>query len=169
MNRRLLLQLAAALSLTVASLLAIAAAARADERGIEVSEAFARATIGRATSGVVYLRLVNHATLPERLTAASTPVAARADLHMTERDGDVVRMRRMESVAIPAGEAVAFSPGASHIMLSGLKAPLREGDRVLLTLEFETAGAVTIEVPVRSITAGARSAGDADGEAHGAH
>lgn len=166
MNRRLLLQLAAALSLTFASILAIAAAAaRARPAGIEVRHAFARASIGAATSGVVYLTLVNHAASPDRLLAASTPAAARTDLHMTEQDGDVVRMRRVETVAIPAGETVAFSPGSAHIMLSGLHGPLREGDSLALALQFETAGSLTIEVPVRSIAAGA--AGDV--EEHEAH
>jgi periplasmic copper chaperone A len=165
MNRRLMLQLAAALSLTLASILAIAVAARADAGGIEVREAFARASIGQATAGAVYLTIVNHASSPDRLTAASTPVAARTDLHMTIHDGDVARMRRLETVAIPAGETVAFSPGGAHVMLSGLTAPLREGDRLSLTLEFETAGSITLEVPVQSIAAGAPD--EADG--HGAH
>lgn len=103
MNRRLLLQLAAALSLTVASILAIASAARAQDAGIEVREAFARATIGEATSGVVYLTIVNRASGPDRLVSASTRAAARTDLHMTVRDGDIVRMRRLETIA--AGSA----------------------------------------------------------------
>lgn len=167
MNRRLLLQLAAALSLTLASILAIAAAARADTQGIEVREAFAHATIGAATAGVVYLTLYNHGPRPDRLIAASTPIAGRADLHLTKRDGDVARMRRLETVEIPAGVAVAFRPGEAHIMLSGLKAPLREGDRFALTLEFEAAGLITLDVPVKSIAAGAGTA--EDGEAHGAH
>ena len=167
MNRRLLLQLAAALGLTFASILAIAATVRADADGIEVRGAVSRATIGRATSGVVYLTLVNHASRPDRLLAASTPAAARADLHVTERDGDIVRMRRLETLAIPAGHAVAFEPGGAHIMLSGLRAPLREGDRFALTLEFETAGPVTVEVPVTSVAGGAGTLEDAEG--HGAH
>jgi copper(I)-binding protein len=167
MNRRLLLQLAAALSLTFASILAIAVAVRADAGGIEVREAFARATIGKATSGVVYVTLVNRASRPDRLLAASTPVAARTDLHMTVRDGDVVRMRRLETVEIPAGETVAFEPGGAHVMLSGLHAPLREGDRFDLTLEFEAAGTITVEVTVRSVAAGADT--DDDGDVHGGH
>lgn len=167
MNRRLLLQLAAALSLTIASILAIATSLRADAGGIEVREPFSRASIGPATSGVVYLTIVNRASLPDRLVAASTPAAARTDLHVTRRDGDIVRMRRVEDVEIPAGEAVAFSPGGAHIMLTGLHEPLREGDRFELTLEFETAGPVTVDVPVMSITAGAETG--EDGEGHGAH
>jgi periplasmic copper chaperone A len=123
MNRRLLLQLAAASSLTVASILAIATAGRAQGEGIEVRNAFARATIGNATSGAVYLRIVNHASAPDRLMSASTPVAARTDLHMTVRDGDVVRMRRLETVDIEPGGTVAFEPGGAHVMLSGLAAP----------------------------------------------
>ncbi len=65
---------------------------------------------------------------------------------------------------IPPGETLAFGPGGAHLMLSGLKTPLREGDRFDLTLQFEAAGEVTIEVPVRSITAGAE---ESDG--HAAH
>ena len=165
MNRQLLLQLAAALSLTVASILAIASAVRAQGEGIEVREIFARATIGQATSGVVYLTIVNHASGPDRLMSASTPVAARTDLHMTVRDGDVVRMRRLETIDIEAGGTVTFEPGGAHVMLSGLEAPLREGESFELTLEFEAAGPVTLEVPVKSIAA--RSADE--GEGHGAH
>ena len=163
MNGRLLLQLAAALGLTLASLLAIAVATRADAEGIEVVEPFARASIGQATSGVVYLRLVNHAAAPDRLTGATTAAAARADLHVTEEQGGVVRMRRLESLAIAAGGEFAFAPGGAHIMLTGLTAPLREGEHFMLTLQFDTADPVTIEVPVRSIAAGA------DGGGHDAH
>jgi periplasmic copper chaperone A len=165
MNRRLLLQLAAAMSLTVASILAIATAARAQGDGIEVREVFSRASIGQATSGVVYLRIVNHASGPDRLISASTPVAARTDLHMTVHDGDVTRMRRLESIDIGAGETVAFEPGGAHVMLTGLAAPLREGESFELTLEFEAAGPMTVEVPVKSIAAGA---GD-EGDGHGGH
>jgi periplasmic copper chaperone A len=166
MNRRLLLQLAAALSLTVASILAIAVATRADAGGVEVRQPFARASIGPSTSGAVYLMLVNRATEADRLIAASTPAAARTDLHMIEQDGDVTRMRRLEAVAIPAGETVAFEPGGAHIMLTGLVAPLREGDSLSLTLEFVTAGTMTFDVPVKSIAA---ATADDDGEGHGGH
>ena len=165
MNRRLLLQLAAALSLTVASILAIAGATRAQGDGIEVRDIFSRATIGQATSGVVYLTIVNHASSPDRLMSASTPVAARTDLHMTVRENDVVRMRRLETLAIPAGESVAFEPGGAHVMLSGLEAPLREGGSFELTLEFEAGGPMTVDVPVKSIAAASAD----EGEGHGAH
>ena len=167
MNRRLFLQLAAASSLTAASILAIASAGRAQGEGIEVRDAFARATIGNATSGAVYLTIVNHASGPDRLVSASTPVAARTDLHMTVRDGDVVRMRRLETIEIEAGGTVAFEPGGAHVMLSGLAAPLVEGESFELTLEFEAAGALRLEVPVGSIAAGAGDEGDGDG--HGGH
>ena len=165
MNRRLLLQLAAALSLTVASILAIAGATRAQADAIEVRDIFSRATIGQTTSGVVYLTIVNHASSPDRLMSASTPVAARTDLHMTVRDGDVVRMRRLETIDIEAGGTLAFEPGGAHVMLSGLEAPLREGDSFELTLEFEAAGPMTLEVPVKSIAAGSADEGDG----HGGH
>ena len=170
MNRRLLLQLAAALTLTVASILASAARAQGEggqDGGIEVRDVFSRATIGEATSGVVYLTIVNHASGPDRLMTASTRAAARTDLHMTVRDGDIVRMRRLETIEIEAGGTVAFKPGGAHVMLSGLAAPLREGDSFELTLEFEAAGQMRLEVPVRSIAAGSADEGDRDG--HGGH
>ena len=155
MNLRLLLQLAAALSLTIASILALAAAARADASGIEVGEPFSRPSIGQGSAGVVYLRIHNRGTAPDRLVAASTPVALRSDLHMHEHIGDIARMRRTDAVAIAAGETIALAPGGLHIMLSGLEAPLREGDSFALTLHFEAAGSITVEVPVKAITAGA--------------
>lgn len=163
MNWRLLLQLAAALSLTFASILALATAGRTEAGGIEVSHAFARASIGNATSGVVYLRIDNRAREAERLTSASSAAAARTDLHMTEEDGDVVRMRRVESLEIAGGETFAFEPGGAHIMLPGLKAPLREGEHFMLTLQFETAGSVTVEVSVGSVAATADTGDDGDG------
>jgi len=165
MNWRLVLQLAAALSLTFASIFVIATAARAEAGSIEASQAIARASIGQATSGVIYLRLLNRARAPDRLTGAATIAAARVDLHVTQEDGGVVRMRRVEGLEIAGGENFAFEPGGAHIMLSGLKAPLREGDAFALTLQFETAGPVTIEVAVGSVAAGAGG----DGGEHGAH
>jgi periplasmic copper chaperone A len=166
MNLRLLLQLAAALILTFASILALTAAARPDAPGIEVGEPFSRPSIGQAAAGVVYLTLYNRGPLPDRLVAASTPVALRSDLHMHEHVGDVARMRRIDAVAIASGETVALAPGGLHIMLSGLKAPLREGDSFALTLQFEAAGAMTVKVPVKSSTAGA---GPQDAGSHAIH
>ena len=155
MNRRLLLQLAAAIGLTLASILALAAAARAERASIEVRDAFARATIGAAKNAVVYLKLRNRAGAADRLVGASTPVAERAEFHFHERDGDVLKMRCMEAVDVGSHATVEFKPGGMHVMLLGLKAPLREGESLPLTLEFEASGALTVDVPVKSIAAGA--------------
>jgi periplasmic copper chaperone A len=155
MNRQLLLQLAAALSLTAAAMVAIAIAVRAEAPDLEVGEAFARASIGQAAVGVVYLTLHNHSATPDRLLAASSPVASRADLHTHLHDDGVARMRQVDAVAIGPGETVAFTPGGLHIMLTGLAAPLVEGERFALTLQFEVSEPITVEVPVKSSTAGA--------------
>lgn len=151
MNRRLLLQIAAALGLTLASIVALATAVRA--ASIEVREPFARASIGQADTGVVYLIIHNRSDAADRLVAASSPAAERAELHTHRLDGTVMRMRQVEAVEIAAGETVSFEPGGLHIMLRGLTAPLREGDSFTLTLRFEASGATTVEVPVLSITA----------------
>lgn len=166
MNRRLLLQLAAAIGLTLASILALAAAARADRAGIVVEGAFARSTIGASRNGVVYLTVRNGADAADRLVGASTPVAQRAELHFHERDGDVLKMRRIEAVVLGARATVAFKPGGMHVMLLGLTAPLKEGESFPLTLEFEASGALTVDVPVKSVAEGATAhQGHGDGQA----
>jgi copper(I)-binding protein len=166
MDRRLLLQIAAAVGLTLASILAIAVASRADAQKIEVRDAFARATIGASMNGVVYLTVENRAAVPDRLLGATTPAAERAELHEHRRDGNVLRMRRLDAVEVAPHAAVEFRPGGTHVMLLGLKTPLKEGESFPLSLEFETAGRITIEVPVKSIAAGA--IGPAAHDAHGA-
>ena len=85
---------------------------------------------------------------------------------MDMTDG-VMRMRKLDDgVKLPAGTAVSLRPGAEHLMLIGPRQPLKEGESFALSLEFETAGRITIEVPVKSIAAGA--IGPAAHDAHGA-
>jgi len=92
----------------------------------------------------------------DRLLSATSPAAGRTELHTMIRDGDVMRMRQVEGIALPAGEAVTLAPGGLHIMLIGLTRPLAVGETVPITLVFERAGAVTVELAVRP--AGARAA-----------
>ena len=139
----------AGLALALLPLIALADAAPLLGR-IAVSDAWARPTIGSSTQGVIYLTITNTGSTPDRLTGASTPAAAKVELHKMDMSGSMMQMRAIASVAIAAGDSIEFSPGGDHIMLEGVKAPLKVGDTIKLTLEFETAGDVSVDVPVKN-------------------
>ena len=80
-----------------------------------------------------------------------------AEMHEMAMDGSVMRMRQVDAIDLPAGQAVELKPGGLHIMLMDLKAPLKAGDTVPLTLRFEKAGEHTVQVPVRAAPAAAAS------------
>jgi copper(I)-binding protein len=79
------------------------------------------------------------------------------EIHTTFRDGDVMRMRPVAAIEVPAKGAVTLAPGGMHVMLMGLTKPLAIGEAVPLTLTFERAGAVTVQAMVQA--AGAMGAG----------
>lgn len=118
---------------------------------ISVEGPFARASAGMAQTGAAFMTLKNTSATADQLTAASTPVAATAELHNHIKEGDIVRMRQVDSIEVPAGGTVALQPGGLHLMLIGLKQPLREGETFPLTLTFAHAGALTVEVPVKAV------------------
>lgn len=133
---------------TVAALLLVAALpARAGEV-MTLERAWARATPPGTTVAAAYLVIDNRGSRSDRLLALSSPRAERAEVHATLRDGDVVRMRRVDPLHLGAGERLELRPGGTHIMLLGLRAPLAEGERVPLVLRFEVAGELRTEIRV---------------------
>lgn len=132
--------------------------ALAQESGVQVDQAWARATPGAATTGAVYATLRNVGNAPDTLTAASTPVADKAELHVMKMDNGVMEMRPVPSLVIAPGQSVALEPNGYHIMLIGLKKPLKEGDKIPLTLTFAHGGAQQVTASVAKI--GAMHAGD---------
>jgi copper(I)-binding protein len=113
---------------------------------IMVSEASARASI---PNGSVYLTLTNNSNVTDALVGVKTDAAESAELHKTEIDAnDVMRMKPVEAIEIPAGGSVALEPGSSHIMLIGIKEQLAAGDKVSLTLSFRNAAPQTVEVEI---------------------
>jgi copper(I)-binding protein len=84
----------------------------------------------------------------DRLVAVRTPAAAKAELHSMKMDGDVMRMREVESVEVPAGLTVTLAPGGLHVMLIGPKRALAKGDTVVAILQFEKAGEVSVNLAV---------------------
>ena len=95
-------------------------------------------------TGVVYMTIENGTDEDDRLLSVSTDVARVAEIHETTTDGDVMRMRMLEALEIPAGETVELEPAGHHIMLIGLHDDLVEGDSFELELEFEQHGTMTV-------------------------
>lgn len=113
-----------------------------------IERVWARPTAPVATTGAVYFTLDNSQGQDERLRSAEAAVSTTVELHTHLMEGEVMKMRKVESVEVPAGKTVSFRPGGLHVMLIGLKAPLVEGSTFPLTLNFEQAGAVTVAVTV---------------------
>jgi copper(I)-binding protein len=116
---------------------------------ITVSGAWVRASLGHAPNASSYLTIENTGG-PDKLIGAKSPAARKLELHSHTLDGHTARMRPVTNIPVPAGGTVKLDPNGFHIMFLALKAPLREGDKVVITLQFEKAGALEIEVEVRS-------------------
>jgi len=116
---------------------------------VEISQAWARATISTARVGGVFLTMTATGG-PDRVVSVSSPVAERVELHETIRDGDVMKMREVLHLSIQPGQPMVLKPGAHHIMLIGLKRPLNRGETFPLTVSFEKAPSVTTTVTVQA-------------------
>jgi copper(I)-binding protein len=126
---------------------------------IQVERAWSRASAGQARSGAAYMTLVNQGQAPDRLVGAVSAVAEKAELHSHVMDGEVMRMRPIAAIEVNPGEPSVLKPGGLHVMLIGLKAPLKAGESFMLDLVFEKAGTVRVKVAIGA--AGAREPGHA--------
>jgi copper(I)-binding protein len=113
----------------------------------------ARATPPGAVTGAAYLTLINNGQESDRLLAVSGDVAEAIEVHTHLMENGMMKMRRVDGVDIPAGQPAVFEPGGMHIMLIGLKAPLKTDEVFALTLKFEKADDLTVEVMVKAIGA----------------
>ena len=120
---------------------------------IKIGHPWARATV--AANGGAFLVLENTGTAADKLVSASTELAGKVELHTHIKEGDIMRMRPVAAIEVPAGKKVMLEPGGYHVMLLGLKKPLKEGERFPLTLQFEKAGKITVEIAVDKPGAGA--------------
>ncbi len=120
---------------------------------ISIEHPWARATPGGAATGAAYITLINKGNTADELIGATTPVADQVQFHSVSEENGVSRMREMRAVEVKPGATVSFSPGIMHIMLVGLKKPLKEGQTFPLTLSFEKAGKVQVVVSVANVGA----------------
>jgi copper(I)-binding protein len=119
---------------------------------ITVTDAWTRATAPGAKIAAGYMRIRNASKTADKLVGASSPAAEKVEPHVTVKEGDIFRMREVKAYDIPAGGSFELKPGGAHLMLMNVKAPLKEGDKVPLTLRFEHAGEVKTELQVGRLT-----------------
>ena len=121
---------------------------------LKIGHPWARATPPTAPSGGGFLTVTNTGTTADRLVSVSSPAAAQVQVHEMKMDGTIMRMRELENgLEIPPGATVALAPGGLHLMMMGLKAPLKEATRVPVTLVFEKAGKIDVELQVMALGA----------------
>jgi copper(I)-binding protein len=100
----------------------------------------------------------------DQLVSASSPIAGEVQLHEMAMDGDVMKMRQVKDIVVPAGGAVELKPGGMHLMFMKIKAPLTVGETVSVKLKFAKAGEVEVKMPVNAM--GAQGAGHSGAMKH---
>jgi len=119
-----------------------------------ITQAWSRATPGGAKVGGGYLTITNEGSTPDRLIGGSSQVAAKVQVHEMSMNNGVMTMRPVEQgLVIEPGKTVKLSPGGFHLMLLDLKGPLKQGEKVPVTLEFERAGKISLMFDVEGIGA----------------
>ena len=125
-------------------------------KDLRIEHAYARPTPPGARTGGAYFTIRNAGRESDRLLRVSSPAAKRSEIHSMTMDGNVMRMRAVPSLDIPAGASVKLG-GDYHVMLVDLAHPLAIGDKVPLTLTFEKAGAIDVTADVEAASVGAQA------------
>jgi len=120
---------------------------------VQIENAYTRATVpGQQVAGG-FMKIENKGAA-DQLVSASSPVAGEVQLHEMAMDGNVMKMRQVKDIAVPAGGAVELKPGGLHLMFINIKAPLTAGETVPVKLKFAKAGEVEVKMPVNAMGAG---------------
>jgi len=135
-------------SLLLILLLAACQPAKISTGVLDVKNVWARPA-ANGDNGAIYLMIENGTELADTLLSVQSDVAMAVELHMSTMEGDHMSMQQQTVVAIPAGEAVVFTPGGLHVMLIGLTRELKTGDTFEAILKFENAGDKTVTVTVK--------------------
>jgi copper(I)-binding protein len=156
------------LAITVLLAGPLAAPARAEDvkaADLVITQAWTRATPGGAKVGGGYLTIENKGSAPDRLIGGSADIADKVQVHQMTMNNGVMTMRPLDNgLVIEPGKIVKLAPGGYHLMMLDLKGPLKQGDKVPVTLEFEKAGKVKLSLDVQGVGAqGPAGAGDAGG------
>ena len=121
---------------------------------LAIEHAHARSSMGNMPNSAAFLQIANKGKSDDALLSASTAIAERVELHTMSMDGDVMKMRAVDSVELKAENTISMKPGQGpHVMLFGLKKSLKAGEKFPMTLNFRKAGAVEVSVEVMDMAA----------------
>ena len=134
-------------------LLALLLAATGAQAQVEVDKAWARATAPGAPVAGGYMTIRNKSSAPDRLIGASSSAAAKVELHVHIKEGEVVKMRQVPAYDIPANGSFELKPGGAHLMFVQIARPFKEGEKVPVKLRFEKAGEVSVDFAVGRLSA----------------
>ena len=133
-----------------------------------VQDPWVRGTVAQQKATGMFARITS--AQGGKLVSVSSPVAGVVEVHEMAMEGNVMKMRAMPSLDLPAGKAVELKPGGYHVMLMDLKAPLKEGETVPLTMVVEGKDgkreSIEVKAPVRPLTSGAEKSDDHKGHKH---
>ena len=114
-----------------------------------ITDAWARPLPAVSKNGAAYITLMNHSSESDRIISAKSSVAKKVEVHTHIHKDGVMSMKKVDALEIPVGQTVVFKPGGLHLMLMGLKQPMKEGAEFSIDLHFEKAGDMTVTVKVR--------------------
>lgn len=127
-----------------------------------ISQAWSRATPNGAKVGTGYFTIENKGTAADKLVGVTGDVSPKIEVHEMSMSGGVMKMRPVDGgLTIDPGKTVKLAPSGYHLMIMDLKGPLKQGDKLPLTLQFEKAGKVAVTLDVQGV--GAQGPGGGDG------
>jgi len=119
-----------------------------------ISQAWSRATPNGAKIAGGYLTIENKGTAPDKLIGGNGDIAGKVEVHEMSMNNGVMTMRPLDKgLVIEPGKTVKLAPGGYHLMMFDLKSPLKQGDKVPVTLVFEKAGKVNVSLDVQGVGA----------------
>ena len=154
MKSKLLVTLYAAIGIFSSSMLmAQAVSKNVSTDAIKIEGAYTRATApGQQVAGG-FMKIDNKGSAADQLVSASSPAAGEVQLHEMAMDGNVMKMRQVKDIAVPAGGSVELKPGGYHLMFLNLKGPFAAGQTVPVKLKFAKAGEIELKMPVNAMGA----------------
>ena len=133
-------------------LVGFAQAQNAKVGSLQIENAYTRATVPGQMAAGGFMKIENKGGV-DLLVSASSPVAGEVQLHEMAMEGNVMKMRQVKDIAVPAGGAVELKPGGLHLMFMNIKTPLTAGEAIPVKLKFAKAGEVEVKFPVNAMGA----------------
>jgi copper(I)-binding protein len=117
---------------------------------VSISDAYTRATVAGQKVAGGFLKIQNKGNTPDQLISASSPSAGDVQLHEMAMEGNVMKMRQVKDIAVPANGSVELKPGGYHLMFLDLKGPFVAGETIPVKLKFSKSGDVEVKLPVNA-------------------